>query len=162
MQPADDAAVGALEHLHDLAHGAAAMVAAHRAHRGTVAVHEAAHLGGRKKDRRPDRSCWLIRDEEAMAVRMAFDPPGDDGDALGDEQGAGAVLHHLAGALKLSERGVESSSFRSVNSQPSAELIRGERRARRVQRIENFPLARNALSVCSIAPAKRGSFGFFL
>ena len=42
----------------------------------------------------------VVGNEEAVAVGMAFDAPGDERDALRDEQAPGAVLHHVAGALE--------------------------------------------------------------
>ena len=103
VQAPDDAALRALEHLDDVAFRPAAVVAPAHAHRGAVAVHHLAHLGRRQEH----RGSAFVRHEEAVAVGMALDAPGDERDALRDEQRAGAVLHHLARALERGERLVE-------------------------------------------------------
>ena len=120
--------------------GPAAMVAPGDAHRGAVAVHELAHLGRRQED----RGAAVVGHEETVAVGMAFDAPGDHGDALRDQQGAGAVLHDLAGALERAQRAVEFAPRLAPDAQPRGELVGAQRRARGVQRAEDAALVGSA------------------
>ena len=95
VEPADDAAIAALEHFDDRALRPTARVAAAHAHRGAVAVNHLAHLRGRQEHAR----AAVIGLEKAVAVAMALDAAGDQGDALRDQQRSGAVLHHFASPL---------------------------------------------------------------
>ena len=97
-----------------------------------------------------------------VTVGVAFDAPGDERDALRDEQGSGAVLHHFACALERAERALEIAPRVARHMQARSELVRGERRARRVQRLEDSAGVRSFVALCAIASAERGSFGFFL
>ena len=93
---------------------------------------------------------------------MAFDAAGDHRDALRDQQGTGAVLHDLAGALERAQRAVEFAPCLAPDAQPRGELVGAQRRARSVQRAEDAALVGSVFAVGSIAPPQRGSFGFFL
>jgi hypothetical protein len=105
------------------------MIAAAHTHRGTVAVHHLAHLRVRQEHRR----AAVVGHEKAVAVGMALDAPGDQGDALRHEQRAGAVLHHLACTLQNGERLVENAPLALADLQARGELIGRERRARAIQ-----------------------------
>ena len=130
----------ALEHFDDLAGRPAAMVAPGDAHRGAVAMHELAHLGRRKED----RGVAVVGHEETVAVGMAFDAARDHGDALRDQQGAGAVLHDLAGALERAQCAVEFAPRLAPDAQPRGKLVGAQRRARGVQRAEDAALVGSA------------------
>ena len=43
----------------------------------------------------------VVRHQEAVPVAVALDAAGDHRDAPGGEEAAGAVLHHLPGALQF-------------------------------------------------------------
>src|SRR5260221_71866 len=104
----------------------AALIGAVDAHRGAIAVHHAAHLVRRQED----RGAAFIGNQEAVAVGVALDAPGDQRDALGDEQRAGAVLHHLARALERGEAGVEGAALARADVQAIGELVGTQRLAR--------------------------------
>ena len=140
VQAPDDAAVAALEHFDHLADRAAAMVAPAHAHRGAVAVHEAAHLRRRQEHRRPA----LVGDEEAVPVGMALDAAGDERDALGDEQRAGAVLHRLARAHERGDAGVELVALARPDVEALGELLRRERLARALELAQDLVAVRVA------------------
>jgi hypothetical protein len=92
---------------------------------------------------------------------MSLDAPGNEGDALRDEQRAGTVLHYFAGALERGERGVECAPLARPDGEARGELVGFERRAGAIQRLENLA----AVVIGSFSPipsAKRCSFGFFL
>ena len=95
VEPADDAAIAALEHFDDRALRSPARVAAAHTNRGAVAVNDFAHLRGRQEHAR----AAVIGLEKAVAVWMALNAAGEQGDALRDQQGAGAILHHFASSL---------------------------------------------------------------
>jgi hypothetical protein len=139
------------------------MVAPGDAHRGAVAMHELAHLGRGKKD----RGAAVVGHEETVTVGMAFAASRDHRDALCDQQRPGAVLHDLAGALERAQRAVEFAPRRAPDTQPRGKLVRGQRRARGIQRAKDAARVGSACvyyrrAVGSIAPSQRGSFGFFL
>ena len=160
VEPADDAAIAALEHFDDRALRAAARVAAAHANRGAVAVNDLAHLRGRQEHAR----AAVIGLEKAVAIGMALDAAGEQGDALRDQQGSGPVLHHFARALECGKRGLESPALASLDLEARSELLRGERRAGAVQGIENFvavAIARHA-ALGARAPAQCGFHGLFL
>ena len=74
-----------------------------------------------------------------MAVGMALDAAGDERDALGDEQRAGAVLHDLAVALDLGERALElARSWRPTRSR-AASSSGGSGAPRRLERARMRP-----------------------
>jgi len=133
------------------------MVAPGDAHRGAVAVHELAHLGRGQEDR-ISRFIW---NQKPMTVRVPFDAPGDERDALRDEQAAGAVPHHVAGALERRERALELAPCVASDVQARGQLVRGQRRARGVENGQDaLPVGR--VPVASTPSSQRGSFGFFL
>ena len=70
-----------------------------------------------------DGGAAVVGHEEAVAVGMAFDAPGDQRDALRDQQGAGAVLHDLAGALERAQRAVEFAPRLAPDAQARGELV---------------------------------------
>lgn len=126
VQPPDDAALRALEHLHERADRAAARIGPAYAYRGAIAVHEAAHLVRRHEDRR----AAFVGHEEAVAVGMALHAPGEHLDALRDEQRAGAVAHDVAGALESNQPGIECAALaRAADMQTIGELSRMQRLA---------------------------------
>ncbi len=133
VQPADDAALAALEHLDDHPGRTAALIAPGDAHGGAVAVQHFAHLRGRQENLR----AAVVGHEKAMAVAMAFDASGDDRDALRDEQRACAVLHDVARALERRERLFEGIFLRTGDAQPLRELFRRERLARELERVQD-------------------------
>jgi hypothetical protein len=134
MHTADDAARAALEHFHHGAERTAALVASAYAHGGAIAVDHLAHLRGRQEHRRPA----FVGHEKAVAVGVAFDAPGDERDALCDEQRAGAVLDDFARALERSKRLVERLPLALLDREALSELVRREGRARAVQRFADL------------------------
>jgi hypothetical protein len=96
-----------------------------------------------------------------VAVGMAFDAPGDERDALRDEQAAGAVLHYFTGALEPGERALEIASRVARHMEPRRELLARERGARRVQGAEDA-LRIGRAAVCPLPSPQRRSFRFFL
>src|SRR5207237_9860603 len=92
MEPADDSAIAALEHFDDRALRAPARVAAAHTNRGAVAVNDFAHLRGRQEHAR----AAVIGLEKAVAVWMALNAAGGQGDALRDQQGAGGIPDDFA------------------------------------------------------------------
>ncbi len=94
VQAADDAAVGALEHLDDLARRPAALVDAGRRAPRAVAVQHLAHLGGGEEHAR----LAVVGHEEAVAVGMAFHPAGEFAERWRRRP------HHIAAATAASLR----------------------------------------------------------
>jgi hypothetical protein len=129
-----DAALRALEDFDHAAERTAAVVAPAHTHGGTIAVDHFAHLRRRKEHRRPA----FVGHEKAVAVGMALDPPGEERDALREEQRAGAVLHDFAGALERGERLVERLSLALLDGEAIGKLARRERRAGAVQRLADL------------------------
>ena len=159
MQPPDDAAACPLQHFDDAALGAAAVVAAAHAHRDAIAVDHLAHLGRRDEHRRTA----VVGHQEPVPVRMPFDAPGHQGNSLGDQQAAGAVLHQLARALELAQARVERTALASLDLQARGELVGGKRGAGAIQRLENFPsVVADRCRTLSAKTSPKGCFSGFL
>ena len=103
VQPADDAAVGALEDVDDLAFGPAAPVDADALARDAVAVQHLVHFSRRQEE----VVAAVVRNEEAEAVGVPLHGAADEIE-LGDHaQLALAVDEQLAVALQRRDTGVE-------------------------------------------------------
>ncbi len=121
----DDAGVGALEHLDQLALGTAAAVRAGDAHHDAVAVQHLAHLLGTEKD----VGLAVIAAQEAEAVGVALDAPLDEV-GLGRQQvGVAAVAHDLAVALHRAQATVEEVELVRGDVERAGELGEGHRHA---------------------------------
>jgi len=120
-------------------------------------VHQLAHLRRGQEDR-ISRFIW---NKKPMTVGVPFNAPGDERDALRDEQAAGAVLHHVSGALERRERALEIAPRVARDVEPRGKLVGRERRSRGIEnskdalRVRSVPLG-------SMPSSQRGSFGLFL
>ena len=125
MQAADDLAVRALEHLDDLAFRPSAPVGAGDADGHAVAVQRLAHLARGERD----VGVAGVADQEAVAVRVAFEPPGDEVELRGDQEPALAVDEDLAAVVQSGDDLVERGAGRALQVQPLGQLVRRERNA---------------------------------
>ena len=122
---ADDAAVGALQHLDQLAFGTAAAVLAGDAHDHAVAVQQLAHLLGAEED----VGLAVVAAQEAEAVGMALDAAFDEV-GLGRQQvGVAAVADDLTVALHRAQTAVEMVEFVRRNVERTGELGERQRHA---------------------------------
>ncbi len=125
VQAADDLAVRPLEHLDDLALGAPAPVGAGDSHRDAVAVQRLVHLARGQGDVGTAR----IGNEEAVPVRVAFEPPGDQVELGGDAELALAVDEDLAPGLQVRDGLVERRAPGPLEAEAVGELVGRERDA---------------------------------
>ena len=100
---ADDAAVGALQHLDQLALGTAAAVLAGDAHDDAVAVQQLAHLLGAEED----VGLTVVATQEAEAVGVTFDATLDQVDLGRQQIGITPVAHDLPVALHGAQATIE-------------------------------------------------------
>ena len=106
----------------------------------------------------------LHPERENRGRRMSFDAAGDERDLARDEQRAGAVLHHLAGALERGDAVLECALLARADAQLLRELAHAERLARSLQLAQD--LARIVVvdgyvrALGSSAAAQGCSFGF--
>ena len=122
---ADDAAVGAFEHLDQLAFGTAAAVLAGDAHDHAVAVQQLAHLLGAEED----VGLTVVATQEAEAVGVTLDAALDEV-GLGRQQvGIAAVAHDLAIALHRAQATVEEVELVRRDVECGGELGEGHRHA---------------------------------
>ena len=138
VQPPHDAAVGALDHLHDLAFPASAPVQARLAHHDAVAVQDLAHLV-----RVEVQVVAGLRDHEAVAVGMPFDASADQIELGRDEDRALAIAQDLAVALHRGHTPLERVALRGPDREPARELFIGERDAGFGERLQDELAARD-------------------
>ena len=155
VQPADDAAVGALQHVDDLALGAAAAVDAGPAHRRAVAVQRLVQLARAEED----VGAAVLGNEEAVAVRMALDDAGDEVELGDDAELALAVDQQLAVALHRGEAPVERLEGAPVDGEVAGEVLRRQRYPRLLQRLEDRHAGGQQPGVDVAAPARAALAG---
>ncbi len=100
---ADDALVGALEHLDDAAFRPAAAIDARDAHDGAVAVQHFAHVAGADED----VGSTVVAAQEAEAVGVALDAALDEVGLVGQQVGVATVADELPVALHRAQPAVE-------------------------------------------------------
>ena len=140
---ADDTGVGALEHLDQLALGAAAAVGAGDAHHDAVAVQYLAHLLGAEED----VGLAVVAAQEAEAVGMTLDTSLDQV-GLGRQQvGVAAVAHDLAVALHGAQAAVEEVELVRRDVERSGELGERHRHAALGEKLQHVLAARQRVVV---------------
>ena len=100
VQAPDERAIGALEHVDDLALGPAAAIDADAARRRAVAVQHLVHLARAEEQ----IGAAVVGDEEAEAVGMSLHGAGDEGELGGDAELALAVQHAAAPSRCIASR----------------------------------------------------------
>src|SRR5438046_3726191 len=97
VEPADNFAIGASEHVDDFALGTAAAVIADAFGAHTIAVQNLAHLARRKEQ----IVATLVRHEEAESIGVSLNGAGHEIELGGDAKLTLAVPHDKTGALQL-------------------------------------------------------------
>jgi deoxycytidylate deaminase len=143
VHAADDAMVGALQHLDDLALRAAAAVHADDARHDAVAVQGLVHFLRAEKQ----VGALLVAHEEAVAVGVALDAPADEVGLVGNEPVAAAVLHDLAVALHGAQAALEGIELMLTNIEQSCQRLEGQRHAALGQRGQHVLAARQGIFV---------------
>ena len=92
VEPPDDFAGAALQHLDDDAFGPAALICAADAHGDAIAVHHFAHLSMRQNDRRRA----IVRMQKTMAIAMSADGADDQRQSLAQAVFIASVAHQFA------------------------------------------------------------------
>ncbi len=142
VQPPNDAAICALDDLHDLAFPAAAPVQPRLAHHHAVAVQDLAHLV-----RVQVQVVAVLRDHEAVAVGMPFDASADEIELGRDEDRALAIAQNLTFTLHRRDAPLERVALPRPDREPARELFVGERDAGFGERLQDELAARDRVLV---------------
>ena len=154
VQSADDFAIGALQHLDDLAFGSAAAVDAALARRGTVAVQHLVHFARAQEVVISSG----IRNEKSESVRMALHRADDQIELGDDAQLALAVGEQLAVAFHRGQPSVEGFARDDAHAEFLLQVRRRQRRAGVLQRGEDG-LARGQQRGIDVAGTGTGAAG---
>ncbi len=153
VEPPDDFAVGAREHVDDRAFGPAAAVNAGRPHRDAIAVQGPAHLCGRQED----VGATIVGHEKAIAIWMALHRSADQVELGDDTQRSLAIGHQLTVALHRCESSRERFALRDAMHVERGHKIFGTHRHAVLAQMFDDPLARRDVDRGS--PAARPSLG---
>ena len=139
----DDAGVGPLQHLHQLALGAASPVAADDARDHPIAVKDLAHL------LRPDEQigATVVANDETETVGMPLHPAADQVRLVGQQVGAAAVAHDLAVAHHRRQAAVEILALAGFDFERRRQRLEAERHAVLLEDLEDVLAARKRMGV---------------
>jgi hypothetical protein len=148
VHAADEALVGALQHLDDLAFRPAATVNADDSRHDPVAMQYLVHFLRAEKKIRP----VFVAHQETVAVRMPLDPAANEVGLVGNQVVATAVLHDLAVALHGPQPPLEGIELVRPDVEDGGQRLEAQRHAVVAQDLHDVFAARQRKIVFSGLP----------